>query len=228
MDNQNQQTGYISEQFVQDMALEFLRLKYSKSFIFSNNVTALQEVYTQEKNRADGLAFFKRGNSYFTASLEAKSYKTLYALKEQIDENQFNTRRQVFWAISGISYIVALTIFQADFLHSMLFWFGFHVLGDFFLFHNNTDKNSYKFVEVMRQIEQYPANEQWLAVSEDCFSDKVSEDYLIKICSKASIGLLCVSAEGDVDILLKASKQQGDFLHFYSSDSRIGYFLPSG
>ena len=40
MDNQNQQTGSISERFVQDIALEFLRLKYSKGFIFSNNVTA--------------------------------------------------------------------------------------------------------------------------------------------------------------------------------------------
>ena len=184
----------------------------------------MKEVYTQERNRADGLVFFKQWNSYFTVSLEAKAYNEIKALRPQVDEYEFKYRRQIFWAIGGISYIFILIFLNAELLQAMLYW-GCFVMGDYLLFHTNIEKKNYIYTAVFRQLEQYPANEQWLAVAEDCFNEKMSEEDLMKICKKANVGLLLVTSEGDVELLLNANKQKSSFLSFYSSDIRISNLL---
>jgi hypothetical protein len=219
-DNQNQQTGHIPEDFVQNKSLEYLRQKYKGSFLSFRSVNALLEVNTIEGKRADGLLYYKNGKSYFTASLEAKSYGTISALRPKVDEYAFSNRAALFLAIVALSFLFAVVFLDVDYVPIMIFLCAGIVLY-FISFNKDSDKSGYLYSEVMRQIEQYPANERWLAVAEDCFDEKMTIDDLKKICNKCKVGLLCVNYQGKVKMLVNPIKQGGDYLPFYSNDSRL-------
>jgi len=66
-------------------------------------------------------------------------------------------------------------------------------------------KNSYKYqeMEVIHQVFQYPANEQWLSLSEDSF-DMIKEHLrmnLVKICKARDIGVLMVDKDLHVNMI---------------------------
>lgn len=72
---------------------------------------------------------------------------------------------------------------------------------------------------VVRQVKQYPAHEQWIAVSRDAMKvlpDESHEDFLL-ICAGDGIGLLEVSRSGAVSVLVDAKlrRRDGDVLAYY-------------
>ncbi len=220
------QSGHIDEEFVKYKALEFLQKRYRGGLFSANTVIALPEVYTVEGKRADGLAFYTSGRSSFTASLEAKSYSTLNVIKPEVDHQSFEHRRLIFWAIGGISYVFACILLSMSAAHITICWGLFLLAGDYAIFKTDHEKLDYYSSFVFRQMRQYPANEKWLAVAEDCFDDnKMTEEDLMKVCKKANVGLICVTDRGKIDVMVKPVKQFGNFLPYYSKDSRISGYL---
>ena len=220
----------LSEKVVQDTAQAFLynryRKKARKGLVFSRT-----EVRTRQKfggKRADGLLAFQH---YFwgtyVISMEAKSFKTLSAIKPKRDDNLllWNSIKAglKFCVLSGMFF----SLYRMDdgFLQFILplnmFVCGALIYG-FFTLHSYRHKT----VQVIRQLAQYPANERWLAFSKDSL-DLLQEDKLNaldKICKFKGIGIVVVSKKGKAKVRRSASMQWkwfGDFLSYYSHEKHI-------
>ena len=96
------------------------------------------------------------------------------------------------------------------------------------LFYGLITRKSYthKVVKVIKQIGQYPANEQWLAFSRDSISglsiDKIKS--LERLCKIQGIGILVVKPKGKVEIVIKPKKRWkwwNDYLKYYSLEQKI-------
>ncbi len=81
---------------------------------------------------------------------------------------------------------------------------------------------NYKAVDVIRQIERYPANEKWIALSTDSYNKVSVKDKktLHKKCKNKNIGLILVSPGGKVRIekypqYINTKFRDGDYLKYY-------------
>lgn len=220
----------LSEVTVQVHAQEFLekrfRKKARKGKLFSQLEVRTKKDYGNK--RADGLLAFKHWLlGTYVVSMEAKSSKTLPAIKPKRD----------VWLLVWNSFKAGLLIsiltgaffafFKLDdgLLQILL---PINVLGIGALTYGFLTKDhfSHKTVSVVKQIGQYPANEQWLAFSQDSLNaislDKTKS--LRTICKYRGIGILVVKPRGKVEIFLKAkykSKWFGHFLKYYSVEKEI-------
>jgi hypothetical protein len=220
----------LSEKIVQDTAQTFLynwyRKKARKGLVFSRT-----EVRTRQKfggKRADGLLAFQHYLwGTYVISMEAKSFKTLSAIKPKRDDNlliwnsikaglKFCVLSGMFFALyrmddGFLQFILPLNMFVCG---SMIF--GFFTLQSY----------RHKTVNVIRQLAQYPANERWLAFSKDSLDllEKDKLKALDKICKFKGIGIIVVSKKGRAKVQRSASMQWkwfGDFLSYYSHEKRI-------
>jgi len=163
--------------------------------------------------RADALiAAVTASGEIYTASLEAKSLRLL----KDLSGSTVSTAPQVMvslllsvglWVVLGISLsgwwiwgglLSLLVAFPAVFiLMIMTAWLT-------------------RRPNVVRQVKQYPAHEQWIAVSRDAMKalpDESHRDFL-SICYGDGIGLLEVSRSGAVSVLVDAKRGR-----------RVGYVL---
>lgn len=220
----------LSEQIVQETAQAFLYHRYRKK-ARRGKIFSKLEVRTRKKyggKRADGLLAF---NHYifgpYAVSMEAKSFKTLAAMKPRRDD----------WLLIWNSFKMGLT---CCILSGM--FFAFYRLDDGFmqillpvntlvctaLIYGFFSSGSYKHktVNVIRQIAQYPANERWLAFSRDSLKalSKTQLKKLDKICKYKGIGIIVVSRKNRAEVYRSASmrwKWFGDFIKYYSSEKKI-------
>lgn len=220
----------ISEQQVQNTALVFLKKRYKKSAGWRRTFAAT-ELRTRKKygsKRADGLIAFRHllwGT--YVVSIEAKSAKTLGAIRPRSDLNT------LLWNCFKVGIIACLlsgaflTLYKQDgpyyqYALPMNILFGVALTYGFFT------KNSvrHQIIKVVKQIKQYPANRQWLACSADSLdrlSDKKQKE-LLSICKTQGIGLLYVDKKNRVTVLVKPKfrwKWLGDFLSYYSREREI-------
>lgn len=221
---------HLTETVVQDHAIKYLHKKY-RFRAKAGRIFSQKEVRVRAKHggqRADGLIAFRHilwGT--YVISLEAKSIKTLDALQPRIILGKIYLNAIKF----GILLCILSGTFFLLFKHSgnpeyyllplLIFLIGF-LLYFIFLFGNHNNAR----VAVLKQLRNYPANEQWLACSDDSLEklSRKNRNNLEKICRANGVGMLVVDRKGRVQEWNKASyrrKWRGDFLSYYSKEKMI-------
>lgn len=220
----------MAETSVQAKALDYLSDRY-RGRAKGGKLFAQAEVRTKREHgskRADGLLAFKHWLwGVYVVSLEAKSFKTLPAIKPRLDRRRYvmNTLR----AALLISILSGAFFFLYKWDDG--FW-QFIVPGGTFLlaavvYATLTRKHyGHYSLRVIDQIEQYPADERWLAFSEDAFEalPDLQQKQLTRICRHHGVGLLTVRADGRVKRLARARLHWDwwhDYLRFYSKEKEI-------
>jgi len=228
------------EKTVQKRALTFLETYYNNRFI-SRKIFAAAEVRTKKiygGKRADGLLVFQgrlTGKPY-VVSMEAKSIKTLPAIKPYQDMRRwwYNTIRfALFLGLgSGLFYIMGQAQNQFTFIFPIIWCL---LAGIAFGLMTWTSYR-HKTVDVITQLKQYPANEQWLAFSKEAFKALTDNKrkVLQKICYHRGIGLLLIGTKTEVAILTKPQQRWywfwdmrwnfqwiSDYLIYYSKEKEI-------
>ena len=219
-----------SEKKVQEKALEYLRRKYRARARW-RRVFAQTEVRTRRQyggKRADGLLAYRSWwGRLQVVSLEAKSHKTLPALRPRRQDRDLIVHS--FW--TGLAVCLGSGAF-------FFFWkmddpylqyaFPLNILVAMALLYGYLSRSSsrHKKAWVLDQLNQYPANRQWLAISEDGLGAlaKKEQQHLRKICKRRGIGILLVNARGKVRSWLKPAHRRkwfGDFLQYYSREKEI-------
>ncbi|WMX14301.1 MULTISPECIES: hypothetical protein [unclassified Aureispira] len=180
---------------------QYYKIKHGKRHLFSNIEERTKKQYGMK--RADGLLAYKLNKRRaYVVSMEAKSHKTLPALRPY--------RVNKVWIKDSIwkSFLFTLASGVLFFAWRQDGWLVLMPFGVWFLamlVHLLLFKNSYKYqeMEVIHQVFQYPANEQWLSLSEDSF-DMIKEHLrmnLIKICKARDIGVLMVDQDLNVNMI---------------------------
>lgn len=220
----------LAEATVQVHAQEFLEKRFKRKARKGKLFSQL-EVRTKRKyggKRADGvLAFTHWLLGTYVISMEAKSFKTLPAIVPKLDA------KILFWNSlkAGVLISILTGAFFAIYKMEdglMQFLLPLNTLAVGAILYGMVTWNhfTHKTVSVIKQIGQYPANEQWLAFSQDSLNaipmNKVEN--LKTICKHRGIGVLIVKPKGKVEIFVKAKfkmKWLGDFLKYYSVEEEI-------
>lgn len=206
---------------------QYYRIKRGQSHFYSNIEERTKKEYGMK--RADGLLVYKRNSKRaYVVSMEAKSYKTLPALRpyrvNKIWIKDSMWKGLLLTVVTGSLFLV----WRGDgWVMRLLVPFVVWLIGT--LVHLFLFRNSYKYQEmaVIHQVFQYPANEQWLSLSEDSF-DMIQEDLrqnLFKICKARDIGVLMVDADLMVNLIHepKARRRWGPYgyLTYYHNERAI-------
>ncbi len=220
----------LSEKIVQETAQAFLYHRYRKK-AKRGKIFSKLEARTRKKyggKRADGLlAFHHYLLGPYTVSMEAKSFKTLSAMKPKRDDgllilNSFKIGLYccilsgMFFAVYRLDDGFLQILLPVNTLFCTALIYGFFTIGSY----------RHKTVNVIRQLAQYPANERWLAFSKDSLKalSRSQLKKLDKICKYKGIGIIVVSQKGKAEIYRKAGmrwKWFGDFITYYSNEKRI-------
>lgn len=218
----------ILERTVQNKTQEFLEKKYRRKAkgkrIFSKTEMPTKAKYGRK--RADGFLAFQHniwGN--YVVSMEAKSKKTLPAIKPYRDEFilVMNSLKFGFYCCVGSGAFYTLFKWND---HLWQFLLPFYVLIISALVYALLTWRSYRHqtMDVIDQLKQYPANEKWLAFSKDSYESlkKVKQKDLRKICKARGIGLIVYSNR--ITVLEKPKfqwKWGKDFIKYYSKEKEV-------
>ncbi|MDA8972266.1 hypothetical protein OAU00_02945 [Saprospiraceae bacterium] len=218
----------IPERTVQNNAQEYLEKKYRRK-ARGNRVFSKIEMATKKKygsKRADGFLAFRHyfwGN--IVVSLEAKSKKTLPALKPYRDEFIMikNCLEMGFYCCLGSGAFFAF--FKMDNL-LLRFLIPTYTLLISALIYGLLTWRSYRHqtMDVIDQLKQYPANEKWLAFSKDSFESlsKNNQTDLKKICKARGIGLMLYGRKIKVIHRPRFHWNLGkDFIKYYSREKDV-------
>ena len=225
---------HLLEKTVQKEALIHLEKHYRKKakrgLIFSRLELGIKREYGGK--RADGVIAFRHyfwGN--YLVSIEAKSYKTLLAIKPYVDTWKlvWNSLLVAFFFCVGSGAIWFLFKMQDGYLQYIT---PLNIYVSTAILYGFVTRNSYrhKTVDVIKQLKQYPANEQWLAFSKDSLT-KISQQkqkQLKQICKCQGIGILIVHRVGKVRIWFKPKRKWkyfGDYFKYYSKEKEIRKFI---
>lgn len=218
----------VLERTVQNATQKFLEKKYSRKAkgkrIFSQTEMRTKQKYGSK--RADGFLAFKHllwGN--YVVSVEAKSRKTLPAIKPYRDTFIFfiNSLKFGFYCCLGSGAFFAFFKMDDQLWQFLLPIYMWAISG---LVYALTTWRSYRHqtMDVIDQLNQYPANEQWLAFSKDSYqalNNKKQKD-LRKICKARGIGLIIYNNR--ITVLGKPKfqwKWGRDFLKYYSKEGEV-------
>ncbi|WP_181306751.1 hypothetical protein [Rufibacter sp. XAAS-G3-1] len=226
----------LKESTTQDRALVFLKKHYTQ--IFSK---AGDEIYCEKEKRtrkesggkrADGLLCFEKEGKPYTISLEAKSHKTLNALISSTNDEKFLLQSVLvssvltLLTVLGFSYYTLIAWYYIAFIAIAVFIMGVFFTAFIFDF---LDLDSHRAINVVNQLKQYPANEQWIAFSKHTdnlllnspFKRKRNHiEVLEKLCRKNGFGLLLVTRNG-CDIKVCPTPKKGQFLYHYCREQEI-------
>lgn len=223
--------SHLTEQTVQLAAQEFLLRRYkskASGSVYSQIEARTKKTLRGGGKRADGILAFKRWFwGIYVVSMEAKSYKTLLAIKPHRDNKLFlwNSFKAgvIFCILTGFFFV--LFKMQDGFVQFLL-PLDITLIGMiiYALFTQNSFRH--KRAKVIKQIAQYPGNHRWLAVSQDgmeALSQKKRHE-LFLLCRNQGIGMLQVTPRKKVQILLKPKfnwKWRGDYLKYYSNETKV-------
>jgi hypothetical protein len=226
--------GRYIERTVQLVAVDYLERRYRRR-ARRGRVYSDIEVRTRKEhggNRADGLLAFRHWLwGTYVVSMEAKSYKTIPAMRPKVSPLLF------FWNSLRAGIVVAIisgALFLSGQVKSTASPFalpvGVMLIGSIAYGVMTRKSFSHRKAEVIDQVQRYPANEQWLAFSEDSLQDLSPQKYnnLKKLARSHGIGILIVKPGHKVDIWLRPGKKRkwiGDFLKFYSVEEDVRKFL---
>ncbi len=221
----------LTEKQVQSLALAYLKKRYRKR-CWPRPVFAREEVRTRKRyggRRADGLLAFRHWVwGTYVVSLEAKSIKTLGALRPKFEEGRFLWNCLKFGAMACLLSGAFMALFKLDDgLYQFFFPLNVFLLTGMLYGLFTFSSYRHRQLDVIRQLERYPANEQWLAFSEGSFTAMKTEKQkqLLAICTARGIGVLIVQKNKTVKRKKRTKRRwkwSGDFLKYYSQQKEIG------
>lgn len=211
----------ISERFVQEAVHQQLNRKYYRR----KPIYAGMESYTGLKRADVMLAFMRAPNRPYVVVVECKSRTTIGQLKLQADEQGnvwvgrllaaaillgVGTALGWNWYFNALNTSLLLGVF-VGLVVILGSWLGRMEL--FFL----------QSVKAIEQLAGYPANESWIAISEDTFSNANDYRQLRRQCQKNRIGLIVVDQAGRLRLKLKprAIHVFNDYLARYGKKRKI-------
>ena len=211
---------------------DFLEKKYRRRAI-GKRIFSQKEMPTKTKygrKRADGFLAFRHFLwGEYVVSMEAKSKKTLPAIRPYRDDFVFviNSLKFGFYCCIGTGAMYALVKWEDQFWQFLL---PFYVLMISALVYALFTWNSYRHqtMNVIDQLRQYPANEQWLAFSRDSIESLPipKQKILRRICRARGIGLVVF---GKRIRQLEKPKYRWNmgksFLNYYSKEDKIRKYL---
>lgn len=227
----------LKEKYVQEKALKLLETYYQEKYNISNPFSA-QEVRTTKKKgdkRADGLLCFQSSlQKHHTVSLEAKSHKTLNSLLPYWNDDKLVTHILIVLLLAGVLTVYLSFDFSWYWILAILI---FSIIVIFVLslaIVTILEPPGYKTLNVIKQVKQYPANEQWIAISVDslnlvgrkeaAFQLKTNKETLIAQCKRNGIGLILITNRTE-RIEIHPSYKKGNFLNCYRREDSIKTFL---
>ncbi|WP_210489646.1 hypothetical protein [Rufibacter aurantiacus] len=224
------------ERTIQLKALEYLKAYYSDKFsIALTRIDSTDERWTKKERggkRADGLICFEKEGKPYTISLEAKSHKTLGALISYSNDKKFGLHCLIVSCIMTSITILALISFTS------LRWYFITpiTLAAFVVLlilaaaiFEVLDLDRHKVTNVINQLKQYPANEQWIAYSKHTdnlllkspfLKRRNNLDTLEKLCRANNFGLLLVTNKTCL-VRINPVPKKGEFLHYYCKEQEI-------
>lgn len=223
----------LSEPYVEATSIEYLKRHYCSSynteFIYSKSQAA-----TINKGFADGfLCFHSDIQKYHSVSIEAKSHKTLLNLKPYLEINNFILHILIFSLLVGVIPTIYFTHLQWYWILLLYLLFStviFFLLG---LILDKAQPNYYKKVDVVNQVNRYPANEKWVAISSDsvnllkqrsAYIRGCSYENLVGICKREGIGMLVVN-HLEPNVILHPKFKKGSFWTQYKHQDKVeNYF----
>lgn len=219
----------LAERTVQQIALDNLKKYYARRA--RGRMFARMEVRTRKQyggKRADGLIAYKHWiNGVETVSIEAKSSKTLPHVRPYFDARTMI--RNCLWLATVVT--LASGSFMFFFKMGDGFWQFMVPLNVFFLTalgYGATSWYSYKHrqVPVLDQLARYPANYQWLALSQDAFDGMQYHRArkLLQLCRLRGYGLILVRSKNQVKRRIKPRRRYrlwGNHLKYYSTEQNI-------
>lgn len=220
-------TELVVQQKAQAYLEQYYKIRHGKKHFYSNLEERTKKKYGMK--RADGLLAYKLNKRRaYVVSMEAKSHKTLPALRpyrvNKVWIRDSIWKGLLFTLATGVLFL----IWRGDgwlmrFLLPLGVWVGATLL------HLLLFRKSYKYQEmqVIHQVFQYPANEQWLSLSNDSF-DMIKKDLrqnLFKICKARDIGVLMVDEKLNVDLIHEPKPRRRywmwGYLTYYHNEAAI-------
>ncbi len=203
----------LSEKFVQHKALNYLKRRYRLRA--RSRIIAKKEVWTLKKygnKRADGLLIFKHilwGN--YVISMEAKSQKTLSAIKPMTAKGSRHRHSLLAGLVLVLISGSLLTTYKLNdgfwqFLVPILLF-----LIGYFVYHRLAQNSSrHQKAAVFKQLGQYPANEQWIAISKDSLKALTykKRKALLAICRRQGVGMVVVNSLGFASAKIRPRKKK--------------------
>ena len=221
------------EKTVQKHALNYLyrryKIRHPTRRIFTRMEVSTKKEYGRK--RADGFVCFKTIWGIHVVSMEAKSYKTIAAMKTKFNFWLYLKNCIVaglgFTVVTGAIYaLVKMSDGNMQFLYPLWMFCAGAVLYGVFTVNNYRHKT----ISVVKQVNQYPANEQWLAFSNDSIKDLKNDKLkdLETICRVQGLGVIVVNSWGMADVWFKPKRHRkpiGDFLKYYSVEKEVRAFI---
>ena len=207
---------YLSEDTIKRATLAFMKTYYK--FRPRNGETVINyDLMHPSGVILDGqLTFPKEDGSLFVATFEATSTSTAYEILFRIQ------KKQLIWdgvaagslamlAPIGILWAINMwSLTQLGWAFSILLIISSFILG--FLAHQMFNRNSgrYRYIYAIEQFKQYHADEQWVALGNDVFSEPTDTNFAeLKLqCVKNGFGLLTVDKEEHVNLLITPAREE--------------------
>ena len=220
----------LSEKKVQKAAQKLLERRYEgKSW--GKQIFSQLEARTKQKHggkRADGLLVFKHllwGE--FVVSMEAKSFKTLNAIRPYKDHGSIIIGSLKWGLYSVIGSGAAIALIRQD---ALLLKLGFplivFLLGAIIYALLTHNRIYHQISNVIEQIRQYPGDHQWLAISKDSL-EQLSKDkkHLLKwTCKYQGIGIIVVNQREKAKVWIRPKWNWNwfrSYLTYYSRENII-------
>ena len=220
----------LSEKKVQKAAQKLLERRYEgKSW--GKQIFSQLEARTKQKHggkRADGLLVFKHllwGE--FVVSMEAKSFKTLNAIRPYKDHGSIIIGSLKWGLYSVIGSGAAIALIRQD---ALLLKLGFplivFLLGAIIYALLTHNRICHQISNVIEQIRQYPGDHQWLAISKDSLEQlSKNKKYLLKwTCKYQGIGIIVVNQREKAKVWIRPKWNWNwfrSYLTYYSRENII-------
>lgn len=211
----------LSETFVQNAVADRLNNQHYRrkpAYVGTETYTGLK--------RADVLiAFMRAPNRPYTVVVEAKSRTTIHNLKLKSEPG-----KELWWsrglALVLMGALVLITGYEwyVNALNTLLllvvFIGGVSLIG---LLIRWLDFSFTKSISAIEQLAGYPANESWIAISEDTFVNRAEYLALQRQCRKNGVGLIVVNSRGRLSLRLRPTPRHefNDYLAKYGKKREI-------
>ncbi len=221
----------LREKYVRDAAIKWLTCyhqhKQGVQVVLSEKEVGVSAKDKLGRGRADGLIVaLLSDDSVYTASLEAKSSKTLFNIIPSHKDEEWLLHALLVGLVGLILTEIIGQWLGGWFLVWVVPVLAFILVGFAYLV-ITSEHSHYQSIDVIAQVKDYPANEQWIAISTDAYNQLGAEqETLYKDCQKEGIGLMRISA-GEQATLLNAPEPKNlpkgyqDFLVCYARGKSV-------
>jgi hypothetical protein len=207
---------YLSEDSIKRATLAFMKTYYK--FRPRNGETIIHyDMMHSSGVVVDGhLTFPKEDGSPFVATFEATSASSSAEVLYRLQSKQLQWDAVAgaavftfvvilclwalnFWSLNGVGWAFSMLMASALFVLSFLAYQMF-----------NRTAGRYRYIYAIEQFKQYHADEQWIALGNDVFSDPMDVNFSeLKIqCVKNGFGLLTVDKDDQVNLLITPARDE--------------------